>query len=196
MNRVVVGLNAFPKTITTNEGKPITLKPLTSENAGDLYEFFLRLTEEDRYHLKEDVTSPNVIWRWVGAIDYERAVPIVAWDGRDIVAEGIVHRTRTFSRRHIGEISILIDKRPKQQGIGTALINELIGIARDLGIKRLYFSALAGKEEDAIAAACHFGFHKIATLPSYNKDLDGLYGDVVLMDLEVGALNLAGPHLY
>ncbi len=192
---LIVGLNAYPKTITTNEGKSLTIRPLTSENAGELYQFFLHLTEEDRYHLKEDVTSEVVIWRWVGTIDYERAVPIVAWDGKAIVAEGIIHRTRTFSRRHIGEISILIDRENKQKGIGTALIKELVGIARSLGIKRLYFSVLA-KENDAIAAAAHVGFHKIATLPSYNMDPDGIYGDVVLMDLDIGTLNMTGSHIY
>ena len=193
---LTVALNAYPKTITTDEGKTIVFRPLTSDGARELYQFFLRLDEDERFRLKEDVTSPNVVWRWVGEIDYEKAILLVAWEGKNIIAEGIIHRTRAFSRRHTGELSILIDRDHKQQGIGTAMIKELIGIARYLGIKRLYFSALADKEKDAISAASQMGFHRIAILPSHNMDINGTYGDVVLMDLEVGLLDLPGSHPY
>ena len=76
------------------------------------------------------------------------------------------------------------------------MIRELVGIAGEVGIKRLYFSADAVEEKDAIASASHLGFHKIAILPSYSRGIDGNYRDVILMDLEIGALKAAGPHLY
>ena len=40
-----------------------------------LLDFFLRVPDADRFYLKEDVTSPEVIGRWFEHLDYGRVLP-------------------------------------------------------------------------------------------------------------------------
>jgi len=57
-------IRSFPKEIELPKSEQlITVRPLNSEDAFRLSEFFSRIPEEDRYYLKEDVTSAEVIVR-------------------------------------------------------------------------------------------------------------------------------------
>lgn len=112
-------LTAYPKDIRLRDGVRVTLKPMTLEDADALQQFFLQIPAEERHYLKEDVTSPKVIKRWADELDYDRALPLLAWvDGR-VVADGSLHRTRTMARRHVGELRIVVDPAFRLRGLGT-----------------------------------------------------------------------------
>ena len=45
---------------------------------------------------------------WANGLDYDRALPMLDWDGDQVVADGTLHRTRAGARRHVDEIRIVV----------------------------------------------------------------------------------------
>ncbi|MCI0439563.1 MAG: N-acetyltransferase, partial [Chloroflexi bacterium] len=105
----VYTMTAYPKTIDLLGGDKLTVRPMVAGDKAALLDFFLRVPEEDRFFLKEDVTSPRVIEEWAERLNYGRALPLLALDGERIVADGTLHRRRAGSMRHRGEIRIVVE---------------------------------------------------------------------------------------
>ena len=179
-------LTAYPKQVALRDGTPVTLKPMTQQDADALLKFFLRVPPDDRHYLKEDVTSPKVLQRWAAELDYDRALPLLAWVNGRVVADGTLHRTRAGARRHVGELRIVVDPEFRARGLGTTVMHELAAIANDNGLERLFFQAVTGREDMAIKAAEFVGFIKVGVLQSHAKDLDGHPRDIVLMEMPLG----------
>lgn len=179
-------LTAYPKEIALRDGTPATLKPMTAKDGAALLEFFLRVPPEDRYFLKEDVTSQKVIKRWTEEIDYDRALPILAWVDDRIVADGTLHRTRSLAHQHVGEVRIVVDPEFRDKGIGTTLMHELAAVANENGLEKLILRAVEGKEDAAMKAAGYVGFVKVGTLKNHAKGVDSHPYDVVLMEMPLG----------
>ncbi|MDO8531909.1 MAG: GNAT family N-acetyltransferase [Dehalococcoidia bacterium] len=176
-------LSAYPKEISLRDGSTVTLRPMEQTDNDKLLSFFLSVSEDDRYYLKEDVTSPKVIERWAKELDYNRALPLLAFaDGR-VVADATLVRHRSGARRHIGEVRILVEPGYRNRGLGTLLLNELVMIAYHTGLERLTIEAVAEREETAIQTAERVGFVRLALLPQHCKDSAGKPQDLVILEL-------------
>ena len=185
----VYEMTAYPKTLDIN-GEAITVMPLKPEHETALLDFFLRVSEEDRYYLKEDVTSPAVIARWTRELDYDRTLPMlaIAADGR-IVADGTLHRRRSGSRKHIGEVRIVVDPAYRQHGIGSTLVRELAAIAHETGLEKLIAEAVDAPRTRAVESMESMGFVRLATLPDHARDVSGRPCDIVISELALGRWN-------
>ena len=80
-------ISTYPKLLPLRDGEEVAIRPMTPGNEGTLLDFFLRLPEEDRFSLKDDVTAPGVIAGWVRDLDYERVLPPLAWQHDHIVGD-------------------------------------------------------------------------------------------------------------
>jgi acetyltransferase len=180
-------IGVYPKKVTLRDGTIITIRPMSHEDADGLLQFFLTIPEEERWYLKEDVTSPRVINKWAGEIDYRRALPLLAVtdDGR-IVADVVLIRRRGGSRSHVGEFRVVVAPDFRQRGLGATLIREVCDIANDAGLERITAEMVVGPENDAISAAEWIGFYKVATIEGLAKDLEGHDCDVVFMTMPLG----------
>jgi L-amino acid N-acyltransferase YncA len=177
----------YPKDVTLRDRTLVVLQPMTQEDAEPLLHFFVGIPAEDRYYLKEDITSPQVVQRWAAELDYDRALPLLAWIGSRVVADATLHRNRAGARRHVAELRILVDQEYRNRGLGTTLIRELMSIAEEHGLERLLFEAVVDKEDAAIRAARFLGFEQVAILRSHAKDPDGHPRDVVVMEMPLGS---------
>ena len=99
-------LSAYPKDVPLTNGVVAVLKPMTPIDATALLDFFLTTPEENRYYLKDDVTSPTVIQQWAEELDYDRTLPLLACVDGKVVADGTLHRTRILARRHVGFVKV------------------------------------------------------------------------------------------
>ena len=182
----VYEMTAYPKTLEL-DGESLTVMPLKPEHEEALLDFFLRVSEEDRYYLKDNVTSPGVIARWISELDYDRALPLLALreDGQ-IVADATLHRRRAGARRHIGEVRIVVDHNYRHHGIGSTLILELAEIAHETGLEKLVAEMVDAPRSRAIATMQALGFVQVATLPNHAKDVAGRPCDIVISELSLG----------
>ena len=179
-------VSAFPKEVGLRDGTRVILKPMTPDDAGALLEFFRGIPAEDRFYLKEDVTSRKVVERWVKELDYDRALPLLGWADDRVVADATLHRNRAGARRHSGEVRVLVAPEYRNRGLGTNLLRELAEIADKNGLERVLFEAVAETEEAAIQAAKYLGFVQVGVLTNFAKDLDGHPRDLVLLELPLG----------
>lgn len=179
-------IRTFPKEIELpNSGLRITIRPLISEDAFRLSEFFLKIPEEDRFFLKEDVTSAEIIGNWAQHIDYDRVVPLVALIGEEIVADATLHRHRAGARRHIGEIRVVVDPKYRNMGVGSLMVKEVVDIAYDNAMDSVIFELVEGKEDGARNMTEGLGFKTIATLKGFVKDMELNRHDLVVMELQL-----------
>ncbi len=176
-------IEAYPKTVMLRDGSQVQLRPLEAQDKLRLLRFFERIPEAERYYLKENVTSPEVILNWTTNINFDRVIPIVAVAEDEIVADATLHRSRAPARRHIGELRIVVDPEYRERGLGRRLIAELLDIAAELRLHKAVFELVAHREVAAIKAAKSIGFRQVATLKEWVKDLWGNYEDLVVLEL-------------
>ncbi|NQW22457.1 MAG: GNAT family N-acetyltransferase [SAR202 cluster bacterium] len=176
---------AHPTMFKTELGDEIELRPMLPTDKEGLLDFFRRIPEEDRYSLKENVISSTVIAQWVQNLDYQRVLPILAVKEGKIIADGSLHFSRAGSRRHIGEVRIVVDPDYRRQGLGRRMLNMLIEIAEEEGLERLMFELASDTEETAKHTARTLGFVPVAIIPNIVKDIWGKYHDLVTMQLRV-----------
>lgn len=186
MTTATYTIGAYPKELKLRDGGRVSLRPLEDGDEQALLDFFLAVPEEERFFLKEDVTSPEVIGRWMRERDYSRALPLIALDGTKIVADAVLIRRRGNSRSHIGEIRVVVAPPYRERGLGTTLIRELCDIADDAGLEKVTFELVADREQEAIRAAEWLGFLRVATIEGGAIDPLGHHHDVVLMAMPLG----------
>lgn len=196
MAAVVYPLQGYPAVQAIEGGDEVTIRPMVPEDRDRLLEFFRRIPEEERFYLKEDVTSARVIQQWAENLDYGRTLPLLAFKGERIVADATLHHRRAGARRHVGEVRIVVDPAYRNRGIGRALLHRLIEIARDKGLERLVFEVVAQKEEAARRTAQVLGFVPVAVLMHHVRDMDGTPHDLVIMELRVIDVAPTPPELF
>jgi GNAT superfamily N-acetyltransferase len=186
MSSVTQTIGAFPKEVGLRDGSRVLVRSLEDGDEQALLDFFLRIPEGERFFLKEDVTAPDVVDRWVRERDFRRALALLAMDGSRVVADAVLIRRRGNSRSHIGEIRVVVAPEYRERGLGTALIRELCDVADDAGLEKVMFELVADREQEAIRAAEWLGFLRVATIEVGAVDQLGHHHDVVLMAMPLG----------
>lgn len=182
----VYAIPAFPKEITLRDGTKVGIRPLEAGDRDELLTFFLALPDDDRYFLKDDVTSPDQVRRWTEALDYDRALPLVAVAGGRVVAEAVLVRRRGNARSHVGEVRVTVLPEFRSRGLGTALIRHLCDIADDAGLERVMFEVVADQEAEALKAAEWMGFLRVGTIEGGARDPSGHAHDIILLTMPLG----------
>ncbi len=178
------------------DGSRIEIRPLQPDDHGALLQFFKEIPAADRFFLKDDVTDPEIIEQWIANLDYSRALPLLALDGEQIVAEGILHHQRSGARRHTGEVRLVVHPAYRDKGIGRGLLHKLAELAQQEDVTQLLFEIVADKEEAARRAAMLVGFNPVAVLAKLVRDRDGAAHDLVLMQMNVAEQFPPRPNLF
>ncbi len=184
-SRAIHTIPGYPTVRLTQDGKEMTVRPLVPDDKQALIEFFRGIPEEERFYLKDDVSSPGVIDQWIERMDYLRVLPLVATKDGKIIADSTLHRGRAGARKHTGEVRVLVHPQYRDQGVASALLRELIQIASDKGLEKLVFGVVAGIEESARYMAQIVGFVPVGSLRDHVRDIDGTAHDLVILDLDV-----------
>ncbi len=183
----MIEISAYPKTISVRDGTTVTLRPMGRDDEAAVLSFFLTIPEDERWYLKEDVSSPRVIHQWSEGLDYKRALPLLARseDGR-VIADAVLVRRRGGSRGHVADVRVVVSPDFRGRGLGVCLIRELCDIADDAGLEKVTAEMVVGSEDEAIRAFESIGFYKLATLEGMAKDPEGRSHDLVVMVMPLG----------
>ena len=169
----------------TDHGEEITLRPMLPSDEGRLLEFFCRMDEEDRFYLKDDVTSFIVINDWTRNLNYSRTLPILAIVGGSIIADATLHYERGGARCHIGDIRVAVDPQYRRRGLGRRLVSMLTEVAREDGLEKVMFEVVADTQDTAKRIAQTMGFVSVAILPDHVRDISGKDHDLLIMQLRL-----------
>jgi len=173
-------LDEYPKEIVLKDGTLVTLRPLERSDGDALVAFFQRISLEDRWYLRHDVTNPQVVRRWAEELDYQHVIPIVACSEGRIIGDATLHRHRHGSIAHVAEVRLVIDPEVRSKRLGTWMALDLIQLATGLGLEKL-IAEIASSETAAIRALRHLDFVREAVIPELYKDAHGATHDLVNM---------------
>ena len=182
---VTYSIAGYPTVRLTTDGDQYGIRPMQASDGESLLEFFRGVPASDRFYLKEDVTSPAVIERWVEHLDYGRALPLIATKDGKIIGDGTLHHSRSGARRHVAEVRVVVHPDYRNRGVGRGLLRCLTEIAHQKDIDKLKFEIVSGTEEPARHAAQALGFIPVAVLHGHVQDMDGTPHDLVIMEMNV-----------
>ncbi len=182
----VYKLTGYPKHLQVASGPPITVRPMTRDDGPALLAFFRRIPDDERYFLKDDVASESVIDGWTQHLDYDRALPLLAFDGDRICADAVLIRHRGDARNHYAEIRVVVDPEYRERGLGTALMKELIDIAWDAELESVQAEFVRDVQEDALEAVKALGGVEVGSLKDAYRDRNGTSHDMVILRVPLG----------
>lgn len=177
-------LEGYPKVTALNDGTQVIIRPMTSNDGKALLEFFRALPEEDRLFLRDDVTNPQVVERFVTQIDYDSVLPLLAEYEGKIVGDATLHRSKYGWSTHVGEIRMVVSRGFQRRGLGTALARLLVRHAISVGLDKMV-AQIVDNQIGAQKAFERLGFHKEAVLKGHVKDIHGHKRDLVIMANDV-----------
>src|SRR6266513_3111845 len=130
-------LEEYPEEIELKGGFKCVLRPLEPANEIYFHEFFLAVPEQERMFIKHRVTELEVIRDWCQNIDLGRNLPLLAVTEGQILADATLHQQLGGWKRHIGRVSVLVHPKFRGRGLVSALIEEVIDIARRVGLEKV-----------------------------------------------------------
>jgi len=173
-------ISTYPKNVRLDDRSSVVLRPLLKNDEGDLYAYFSKLPMKDRACLRDDVTDPRVIERWVNDLDYDEVLPLVARDNGKIIGSGTLHFNKIGWSRHQAEVRLTTDVNYRERGLGTHIAQNLIDIATELGLEQLSIE-MSPDLQEAFFLFEKLGFKEAAVLKGFVRDLEGNEANLVLM---------------
>ena len=174
--------NRYPQEAVLRDGRRLLIRPFAERDGDALFDFFTRLTEDDRRFSWDRIDDRTLVETWTRNIDFGKVFPLLAFDGAKVVADMTLHRREGGPLRLTGRIKWLIDPDYRGAGLGSLLVNHFIGIARGNGLRHLTCMLISDLEQDAIRVLAEQGFEQYQ-FPGYGADPDGQPHDMTKMIL-------------
>jgi GNAT superfamily N-acetyltransferase len=173
----------YPQEAVLRDGRHVLIRPFTATDVDALYDFFHRLPSGYKRFAWDNVDSRALIETWGRAVDYDKVFPLLAVDGHHVVADATLHRLRG-PLRLVGRIKWMLDPAYRGVGLGTTLVNQLITIARERGLRHVNSLLISDLEADAVETLETLGFKSIVH-PGYGTDPDGNQHDMTKLVLKL-----------
>ena len=150
------------------DGRRVLLRPFAPSDTEALYQFFHSLPATYRRFAWDNIDNRDLIESWGRSIDYAKVFPLVALDGSRIVAD----------------IKWMIEPTFRGVGLGTLLVNHLVKIARERGLRHVNSMLISDLEADAVKTLEGLGFVSFVQ-PGYGTDADGNQHDMTKLILRL-----------
>jgi GNAT superfamily N-acetyltransferase len=179
-----LALMDFPKEQTLKGGFQCAFRPLEISDEMAFHEFFLAVPTQERMFIKHRVTDPGVIHDWCQNIDLGRNLPLLATLDGQIIGDATLHQQLGGWKRHIGRVSVLVHPKYRGRGLAKALVNEIIDLARHMGLDKLE-AEFIGEQTGAMKLFGAMGFLPLCRLSDYVKDMENHTHDYFLLGMDL-----------
>lgn len=170
----------YPRTVIIQDSFEVELWPMTAEDAPSLLEFYRSLPAEDLLYLREDVTTPASMQRWVEGIESEQSWHLLAgYEGR-IVADGELDRQFYGWSQHVGEMRLVVDPTFRGSGLSMLIVREVLSQAIDDGLHKVMVQ-MTVDQLSAVSMCKKLGFRHEAILQEHALDQHGDLRDLIIM---------------
>jgi GNAT superfamily N-acetyltransferase len=167
----------YPQECALRDGRRVLLRPFAEKDVDSLYEFFHRMPHEYRRFAWDNLDNRPLIETWGRSIDYGKVFPLLALDGNRVVADATLHMRKGGPLRLVARVKWMLDPEYRGAGLGTSLVNHLIHIARERGMRHVSCMLISDLEADAVRTLEELGF-KSYMEPGYGTDPDGNQHDM------------------
>lgn len=176
--------NRYPQEAVLGDGRRVLVRPFAEQDPQALYEFFQRLPEDTRRFAWHRLDDQALVESWGQNLDYSKVFPLLALDGSRIIADASLHCRDAGPLRLVGRIKWLIDADWRDAGLGTLMVNHLIGSAQSNGLRFLSCMLISDLEQQAIKTLEGLGFES-HSWPDYGTDPDGNQHDMTKLVLKL-----------
>jgi L-amino acid N-acyltransferase YncA len=173
-------LSTYPRNMNLPDATAVTLRAFIPQDRAEIGDFFERVPEEDRAFLKEDLINRYEVEVWLDQIDIDRETVLVAVAGQRIVGTAVLQRQRHGWSRHIGEIRIVADPAFRRRGLGHALADAIMDLAKHAGLEKV-LAEMVSDRPGPIRVFKRLGFKTEATFNDQVKDRHGNTHDLLVM---------------
>jgi putative acetyltransferase len=140
-------IEAWSKEVTLRDGARLLLRAQRSTDGEGLWEMVSTFSEET-LSLLTDRFTPELIKRWMETLDYERILPIMAFEpGGRAVGNAFLHLPRNEESKHKGIFGIFIRDDYQGRGLGTLMTGLMIDIARLKGLRKISLDVFSSNEK-------------------------------------------------
>ena len=174
----------YPQEAALRDGRRVLLRPFAARDVDALYDFFHRMPVEYRRFAWDNVDNRSLIETWGREVDYGKVFPLLALDNQRIVADATLHTRKGGPLRLVGRIKWMIDPQFRGAGMGTVLVQQLINIARERGLRHVNAMLISDLEADAVKTLQELGFTSYVQ-PAYGTDPDGNQHDMTKLILKL-----------
>lgn len=171
--------------------REVTFRYMRAEDREEILAFARSLPEADLLFLRNDITQPEVVDAWLRQLESGRAVTLLVEHEGRLIAYGSLHHRESLWTRHLGEILMLVGPEARGHGVGGQLARQLIEIARQLGLQKLWVQMMSTFHQ-AQDLFHHLGFIPEAMLHDWVIDGHGRTHDLLMMAREVDGEESAG----
>ncbi len=179
-------MDKFPYAAKLKDGTAVTLRPLGKRDDGKLLKFFHVVPEVERLFIKQRVTDRVLLREWCRHPDFEKNLPLLMLDGTKLIGEATLHQRHGGWKRHIGLVTVLTHPDYHGRDVAKILVEEIIGIARHLGLQRLE-ARFNGERKVALRALAMLGFRELLREPDYVLDMQSRPHEYVLLGMDLRA---------
>ncbi len=169
----------YPTTHVLEDGAKVTCSLMSPGDSDNLVKFLERLTRQDLSYLQVDITRPEILDRWLQSIAEGKSVCLCAYDPASLVGYTSVQISEKEGRRR-GEIRVNISQGYRSRGLGRALIDEILIIARSIDLE-VVTARMVSDQYGAISAFKRLGFENSETLEGHVTDASGVSKDLLVM---------------
>lgn len=170
----------YPRTVVVKGHLEVELWPMLPDDAPALLEFYRALPAKDLLYLREDVTTPAAMDRWVEGLESEKAWHLLAAYQGHIIADGELDYPSYGWSRHVGELRLVVDRAFRGSGLSLIMGREILAQAADEGLHKVMVQMTA-EQHVAIQLCKKLGFHHEAVLSEHAQDQYGALHDMVIM---------------
>jgi L-amino acid N-acyltransferase YncA len=171
-------------------GAPIQIRPFVRDDAVSVARFAESLPEHDLLFLSRDIKHARVIEAWLDAMACGEIESLIALDGDVIVATTAVVRDPLSWSPHVAELRLLVSPVMRGRGLGRALLDASIALARDSGATKLV-ARMTPDQRAAITLFEEAGFRGEAMLRDHVRDRAGVLHDLAILSLNIGRADAA-----
>ena len=177
----------YPKDVSLKDGRKVTIRPMEKEDGNELLKFFKELKPEDKQNMRDDVTNPDVVQKWVDNLDYDFVFPLLAvYEGR-IVADATMHRNTHGWSKHVGQIRLTVHQDFQGAGLGYHMAREIFVIAQSMHIDKV-LAEMMSTQTGAMSVFEKLGFKTEHTFKNHVRNLKGQIHDLVVMSVDINEL--------
>jgi len=134
-------LKEWEKKVTLRNSQRVFLRPELSTDMEMLWEMFSTLSEATLTNLVLPFSRER-IERWTSNIDYDKNLPILALikeEGKQrIIGTASLSLNSVEAFEHKAELGVTVHDDYQNMGLGTAMVNHLLDIARKKGLKKVF----------------------------------------------------------
>lgn len=160
------------------------IRAFTPEDRDAVLAFAQDLPEHDLMFLGRDLRHPKVVAAWaeaIGAGDIDSL--LFERDGRIVGSAALVRDPLGWSG-HVGEVRVLVATAARGQGVGRALLADIIRLAEGHHLAKLT-ARMTPDQSAAIELFESHGFRGEALLKDHAIDRQGRIYDIVILSIDV-----------